>query len=109
MEDRTRGMGSPPGSGGRGAATVDRTGREYLIMKYIQSVVIPLLVAILVGIGSSAVTSAIYIGRMDERLSSLENTQARHEGMFTTLRDRTDDHERRPHERGRPRHRRHLG
>ena len=41
-------------------------------MKYIQSVVIPLLVAILVGIGSSAVTSAIYIGRMDERLSSLE-------------------------------------
>ena len=29
------------------------------------------------------------------RLSSLENTQARHEGMFTTLRDRTDDHERR--------------
>ena len=63
-------------------------------MKYIQSVVIPLLVAILVGIGSSA-TSAIYIGRMDERLSSLENTQARHEGMFTTLRDRTDDHERR--------------
>ena len=61
-------------------------------MKYIQSVVIPLLVAILVGI---AVTSAIYIGRMDERLSSLENTQARHEGMFTTLRDRTDDHERR--------------
>ena len=27
-------------------------------MKYIQSVVIPLLVAILVGIGSSAVTSA---------------------------------------------------
>ena len=64
-------------------------------MKYIQSVVIPLLVAILVGIGSSAVTSAIYIGRMDERLSSLENTQARHEGMFKTLRDRTDDHERR--------------
>lgn len=64
-------------------------------MKYIQSVVIPLLVAILVGIGSSAVTSAIYIGRMDERLSSLENTQARHEGMFTTLRDRADDHERR--------------
>lgn len=64
-------------------------------MKYIQSVIIPLLVAILVGIGSSAVTSAIYIGRMDERLSSLENTQARHEGMFTTLRDRTDDHERR--------------
>ena len=64
-------------------------------MKYIQSVVIPLLVAILVGIGSSAVTSAIYIGRMDERLSSLENTQARHEGMFTTLRDRTDDRERR--------------
>ena len=62
-------------------------------MKYIQSVIIPLLVAILVGIGSSAVTSAIYIGRMDERLSSLENTQARHEGMFTTLRDRTDDHE----------------
>ena len=58
-------------------------------MKYIQSVIIPLLVAILVGIGSSAVTSAIYIGRMDE------NTQARHEGMFTTLRDRTDDHERR--------------
>lgn len=53
---------------------MDRTGREYLIMKYIQSVVIPLLVAILVGIGSSAVTSAIYIGRMDERLSSLENT-----------------------------------
>ena len=64
-------------------------------MKYIQSVIIPLLVAILVGIGSSAVTSAIYIGRIDERLSSLENTQARHEGMFTTLRDRTDDHERR--------------
>ena len=64
-------------------------------MKYIQSVIIPLLVAILVGIGSSAVTSAIYIGRMDERLSSLENTQARHEGMFTTLRARTDDHERR--------------
>ena len=64
-------------------------------MKYIQSVIIPLLVAILVGIGSSAVTSAIYIGRMDERLSSLENTQARHEGMFTTLRDRTDDPERR--------------
>ena len=58
-------------------------------MKYIQSVIIPLLVAILVGIGSSAVTSAIYIGRMDERLSSLENTQARHKGMFTTLRDRT--------------------
>ena len=64
-------------------------------MKYIQSVIIPLLVAILVGIGSSAVTSAIYIGRMDERLSSLENTQARHEGMFTPLRDRTDDNERR--------------
>lgn len=95
MENRDRGMGSPPGSGGRGAATVDRIGREHLIMKYIQSVIIPLLVAILVGIGSSAVTSAIYIGRMDERLSSLENTQARHEGMFTTLRDRTDDHERR--------------
>ena len=42
------------------------------------------------------ILSLIHIfGRMDERLSSLENTQARHEGMFTTLRDRTDDHERR--------------
>ena len=64
-------------------------------MKYIQSVIIPLLVAILVGIGSSAVTSAIYIGRMDERLSSLENPPARHDGLFTTLRARPDDHARR--------------
>lgn len=63
--------------------------------RYFQSFIIPILVPVLVGMGASGITSAVMVGRLDERLSSVEKMQERHEAIFTTLQNATGGHERR--------------
>lgn len=74
--------------------------------RFIQAFVFPLLVPVLVGIGSSAVTGAVMMTRLEERVTYLESQiqrheQAldrdmnRHESTFSTLTHRTDNQEQR--------------
>lgn len=74
--------------------------------RFIQAFVFPLLVPVLVGIGSSAVTGAVLMTRLEERVSYLElqiqrheqtlgRDMTRHESAFSTLTHRTDDQEQR--------------
>lgn len=56
--------------------------------------IFPLLVPVLVGIGASAITSAVLIGRLEERVTTAESRVTRHEERLEYLRSRTEDQER---------------
>lgn len=61
---------------------------------FIKIFIFPLLVPVLVGIGSSAITSAALIGRLEERIVSMETRARQHEERLEYLRTRTEDQER---------------
>lgn len=76
------------------------------LSRFIQTFVFPLLVPVLVGIGSSAVTGAVMMTRLEERVTYLESQIqrhekaldrdiARHESSFSTLTRRTDNQDQR--------------
>lgn len=56
--------------------------------------VVPLLVPVLVGIGSSAITGAVLIGRLEERIVNIETRARQHEDRLEYLRTRTEEQER---------------
>ena len=77
-----------------------------LTMKFVQAFVLPLLVPVLVGIGSAATTGMVMTVRLEERVSHLESQIQRHEQALdrdftrhdqavSELVKRTDDQERR--------------
>lgn len=76
------------------------------LSRFIQTFVFPLLVPVLVGIGSSAVTGAVMMTRLEERVTylesqiqrhekALERDITRHESSFSTLTHRTDNQDQR--------------
>lgn len=76
------------------------------LSRFIQTFVFPLLVPVLVGIGSSAVTGAVIMTRLEERVTylesqiqrhekALERDITRHESSFSTLTHRTDNQDQR--------------
>ena len=75
-------------------------------LRFVQTLVLPLIVPVLVGIGSAATTGMVMTARLEERVSHLESQiqrheQAldrdfnRHEQAVSELGRRTDDQERR--------------
>lgn len=62
--------------------------------EYIKTFVIPLLVPVLVGIGSSSITSSVLTARLEERIVSVEIRARQHEERLEYLRTRTEDQER---------------
>lgn len=75
-------------------------------LRFVQGLVLPLLVPVLVGIGSAAISSMVMTARLEERVSHLESQMQRHEQTldrdFTRheqavsyLVSRTDEQERR--------------
>lgn len=50
-----------------------------ITMKFVQTFVLPLLVPVLVGIGSATTTVMVVNARLEERVSSLESQIQRHE------------------------------
>ncbi len=75
-------------------------------LRFVQGLVLPLLVPVLVGIGSAATTGMVMTARLEERVSHLESQMQRHEQTlnrdFTRheqavsyLVSRTDEQERR--------------
>lgn len=57
--------------------------------------IVPLLVPVLVGIGSAAITSTITTARLEERVSTLERKVEATSRTTDNLRARDDDYERR--------------
>ena len=53
-----------------------------LTMKFFQSLVFPLLVPVLVGIGSAATTGVVMTARLEERVAHLETQIRRHEEVL---------------------------
>lgn len=77
-----------------------------LTMKFVQAFVFPLLVPVLVGIGSAATTGMVMTARLEERVSHLESQIqrhemaldrdfTRHEGALSEVIRRTDSQEQR--------------
>lgn len=48
-------------------------------LRFVQSLVLPLIVPVLVGIGSAAISSMVMTARLEERVSHLESQMQRHE------------------------------
>lgn len=76
------------------------------IARFLQTTLLPLIVPVLVGIGSAAISSMVMTARLEERVSHLESQMQRHEQTlnrdFTRheqavsyLVSRTDEQERR--------------
>lgn len=76
------------------------------IARFVQGLVLPLLVSVLVGIGSAATTGMVMTARLEERVSNLESKIekheqtlgrdfTRHEQAVSYLVRRTDEQERR--------------
>lgn len=57
--------------------------------------VIPLVVPILIGIGSAAITTTIATARLEERVTTLERKVETNAHIAENLRQRDDDYERR--------------
>lgn len=60
--------------------------------RYFETFLIPLIVPVLIGMGSAGVTGMIMTARLDERLATVEKVQERHEGMLSQLRDSGANH-----------------
>lgn len=76
------------------------------IVRFVQTILLPLLVPVLVGIGSAAIAGMVMTARLEERVSHLESQiqrheQAldrdftRHEGALSEVVKRTDSQEQR--------------
>ncbi|WP_300909191.1 hypothetical protein, partial [uncultured Desulfovibrio sp.] len=48
-------------------------------LRFVQSLVLPLIVPVLVGIGSAAIAGMVMTARLEERVSHLESQIQRHE------------------------------
>lgn len=73
---------------------------------WLVQIVIPLIISVLVGIGSAAIMGSVLVVRLDERVSTLERDVARHEAAIekelrrietteASISKRTDEQERR--------------
>lgn len=76
------------------------------IVRFVQTILFPLIVPVLVGIGSAAIAGMVMTARLEERVSHLESQMqrheqaldrdfSRHEQAVSQLNRRTDDQERR--------------
>ena len=76
------------------------------IVRFVQTILLPLIVPVLVGIGSAAIAGMVMTARLEERVSHLESQiqrheQAldrdftRHEGALSEVVKRTDSQEQR--------------
>lgn len=63
------------------------------MVDFVKIFIYPLLIPVLVGIGASAITSAVLIGRLEERVSFVELRAAKHEQAIEYLRNRTEEQE----------------
>ena len=55
--------------------------------------IIPLLVPVLIGAGAASITSLVFMGRMDERLSFVEMRVQKTEDRLETLRVKSAEHD----------------
>lgn len=49
------------------------------IVRFVQTILLPLIVPVLVGIGSAAIAGMVMTARLEERVSHLESQMQRHE------------------------------
>lgn len=61
----------------------------------VRQILLPIIIPVLVGIGSAAITTTITTARLEERVSHLENKFVDHNRVTEELRTRDNDYERR--------------